>query len=388
MNDVDISLIPDLLPTGEQVKNMQVAILVQASMLRYFNIDGIAVDINFDKPCEAEECVFEAEVIAKGVNPSVAFAKHIQRETGYLVDKFPEKGNSLTDDGQTWHIGSMGWDRGNLQQEASWDIGFSQNRWEDAEILEYSINVDFPKSAIENHLYLGLHDGERFIKVNGGQEYLDIFGSSGNPTVIGYQTLTPDEMPSAAQVKNMRLVIMVSKFFNKFAEIEVVKGKIKYKIPQCGEDICSILPSCSEEELKQQEQSIEEIRELIANTTIENLPIPNELHRIRLCDGSEMNLFQSEIDLLLGDYTVLTSYSIPDDGTTFLVGSDGPEKVHNYGNDLGQIFKTFSPQLENNDTLKCSPDSFAHTLRYVVNVENSWNYIEMYQCPPIAGRRS
>ena len=35
---------------------------------------------------------------------------------------------------------------------------------------------------------------------------------------------------------------------------------------------------------------------------------------------------------------------------------------------------------------KCSYDSFAHTLRYVVNVENCKNYIEMYQCPPIPGR--
>ena len=67
---------------------------------------------------------------------------------------------------------------------------------------------------------------------------------------------------------------------------------------------------------------------------------------------------------------------------------EGPEKAHNYGTDLGQIFRTFSPQLENNDTLKCSSDSFAHTLRYVVNVENCQNYIEMYQWPPIAGRRS
>ena len=55
------------------------------------------------------------------------------------------------------------------------------------------------------------------------------------------------------------------------------------------------------------------------------------------------------------------------------------EKAHNYGKDLGQIFRTFSPQL---DTLKCSSDSFAHTPRYVDNVENCRNYIEMYQCPP------
>ena len=67
---------------------------------------------------------------------------------------------------------------------------------------------------------------------------------------------------------------------------------------------------------------------------------------------------------------------------------EGPEKAHNYGTDLGQIFRTFSPRLENNDTLKCSYDSFAHTLRYLVIGENCQNYIEMYHRPPIAGRRS
>ena len=30
---------------------------------------------------------------------------------------------------------------------------------------------------------------------------------------------------------------------------------------------------------------------------------------------------------------------------------EGHEKAHNYGTDSGQIFRTFSPQLENNDTL-------------------------------------
>ena len=38
------------------------------------------------------------------------------------------------------------------------------------------------------------------------------------------------------------------------------------------------------------------------------------------------------------------------------------------------LFRTFSPRLENNDTLKCTSDSFAHTLKYVVNVENCHNY--------------
>ena len=50
---------------------------------------------------------------------------------------------------------------------------------------------------------------------------------------------------------------------------------------------------------------------------------------------------------------------------------EGHEKAHNYGTDLGQIFRTFSLQLENNDTLKYSSDSFAHTLRNVSMSSNS-----------------
>ena len=70
------------------------------------------------------------------------------------------------------------------------------------------------------------------------------------------------------------------------------------------------------------------------------------------------------------------------------IAGEGHIKAHNYGKDLAQIFRTFSSQLETNDTLKCGSDSFAHTLRYVVKVENCRNYIKMYECPPIAGRRS
>ena len=67
---------------------------------------------------------------------------------------------------------------------------------------------------------------------------------------------------------------------------------------------------------------------------------------------------------------------------------EGPEKLSRICPIVMCPFRTFSPRLENNDTSKCSFDSFAHTLGYVVNLENCQNYIEMYQCPPIAGRRT
>ena len=86
-----------------------------------------------------------------------------------------------------------------------------------------------------------------------------------------------------------------------------------------------------------------------------------------------------------GDKTVRTTFWCI---IVLQLRGEGPEKAHNYGTDSGKIFRTFSPQLENNDTVRYSSDSFAHTLRYVVNVENCQNYIEMYQYPPITGIRS
>ena len=67
---------------------------------------------------------------------------------------------------------------------------------------------------------------------------------------------------------------------------------------------------------------------------------------------------------------------------------EGPENLSQICPIVMCLFRTFSPRLENNDTSKCSSDSFAHTLRYVINVKNCQNYIEMYQCPPIPGKRS
>ena len=67
---------------------------------------------------------------------------------------------------------------------------------------------------------------------------------------------------------------------------------------------------------------------------------------------------------------------------------EGPENLSQIYPIVMCLFTTFSPRLENDDTSKCSSDSCAHTLRYVVNAENCQNYIEMYQCPLIEGRRS
>ena len=50
------------------------------------------------------------------------------------------------------------------------------------------------------------------------------------------------------------------------------------------------------------------------------------------------------------------------------------------------LFMTFSPQLETNNTLQCSSDSFPRMVTYILCVENCQNYIWTHSCLPIAGR--
>ena len=49
-------------------------------------------------------------------------------------------------------------------------------------------------------------------------------------------------------------------------------------------------------------------------------------------------------------------------------------------------FMTFSPQLETNNVLQCSSDSFPCMVIYILSVENCQNYISLHSCLPITRR--
>ena len=63
---------------------------------------------------------------------------------------------------------------------------------------------------------------------------------------------------------------------------------------------------------------------------------------------------------------------------------EGPENLSRICPTVMCLFRTFSPQLENNDTSQFCSGSFAHTLRYVVNVgklsEFHWNVSMSFNC--------
>ena len=52
------------------------------------------------------------------------------------------------------------------------------------------------------------------------------------------------------------------------------------------------------------------------------------------------------------------------------------------------LWMTFSPQLENNDTLQGSSDNFPYMVTYLLCMENCRNCILIGSCLPIAGRLS
>ena len=69
-----------------------------------------------------------------------------------------------------------------------------------------------------------------------------------------------------------------------------------------------------------------------------------------------------------------------------LLFSNRGEKVLKSSKILVRRFNLLPP-LENNDTLKCSLDSFPLRLTYVLFMENGRNFISLYRCSQIAGRR-
>ena len=70
--------------------------------------------------------------------------------------------------------------------------------------------------------------------------------------------------------------------------------------------------------------------------------------------------------------------------------SNPQEKVWKARKTLGPIcstvFMTFFPQLETNDALLCSSDSFPCMVMYILCVKNCPNYIWTHSCLTIAGR--
>jgi RHS repeat-associated protein len=76
-------------------------------------------------------------------------------------------------------------------------------------------------------------------------------------------------------------------------------------------------PDCPPDTLGIASGSLALIRDSMSNKTPQTIQIPNQLHRIELCDGREDHLLNEEISQLQGDYVITQTIDIPDTLQTY-----------------------------------------------------------------------
>jgi len=170
---------------------------------------------------------------------------------------------------------------------------------------------------------VGLHDGNNFISVNGGQTKINL-------CPIYYEcfntfTLVPDVPLTTEQILNLKAVGFIA------GALEIYANELNLTLTgPCDPVNCKRpTPVCSAEEARRQKEYIEDLR--IRDATIEmlNMPMPNALHRVILCNGSELYLWEHELKLLYGAYEILQSIEVPDptdfEFTVFQEGDDAAD---------------------------------------------------------------
>ncbi|MEM1318666.1 MAG: RHS repeat-associated core domain-containing protein [Bacteroidota bacterium] len=267
-----------------------------------------------------EQCDFDEPFTASAVSQSTLFSNYFG-DSPYLdlTTAYDNADQSLEDNGASWFIQSVS----RYEQEAEWTVGYDFGTYTGVNITSYSIflEADFldilPKSG--GVVRLALFDGNSLVNINGGSPYLEI-NSQSNSTSTQTFTLTPDVLPTRAQAENMRLAIMHDYWLEEM-QIQLVGGQIAFGT-QCQDNCSSSYLSCSQAEIDAQRLSLANLRVQMANLDISNLPIPNRLYRLRFCDNSELNVFQSELSIITGNYVVLDEIAVEDVSKTFLVGGN------------------------------------------------------------------
>lgn len=88
-------------------------------------------------------------------------------------------------------------------------------------------------------------------------------------------------------------------------------------------------PICNDEEARRQKTYIEDLRRQAPYIEMQNMPAPNALHRVILCNGSELYLWEHELKLLYGAYEILQTIDVSDPTdfvfTVFQEGDDGAD---------------------------------------------------------------
>ena len=106
-------------------------------------------------------------------------------------------------------------------------------------------------------------------------------------------------------------------------DIDGILVTFKYRIPCDGDekvDPCDPDgPHCSESQEREQQLALRDLEARIKSLDLSQVSFPTNLLRIRLCDGTEMYVFEFELDFISPRYQVLQSIPLPSSDTKIRV---------------------------------------------------------------------
>ncbi|MEM8906401.1 MAG: DUF6443 domain-containing protein, partial [Bacteroidota bacterium] len=213
--------------------------------------------------------------------------------------------------GDTLELGVVG--------EFVWEVGTAVTTTRGQTMTGYKVNVDFSSYSCKE-AYLGLYDGRQFVPINGGQPYLDLTSASNfDPSTI---ELTPDSLPNMTQLARMQVVLWASCS----GAVTDVYAQITYETPCTLPPLCTTpLTACSDAEIAFQRQTLATLRSNWLELDIQNFPLPNQLNRVILCDGSVEYLFDHELAILQGNYTIVQSIDVLSLDQEFTIQQEGDD---------------------------------------------------------------
>ncbi|MEO1262602.1 MAG: polymorphic toxin type 47 domain-containing protein [Bacteroidota bacterium] len=297
----------------------------------YLNIRSLEGpnNVNLYFPCDENRCSYVNQIfLAKSVGPTTSFSNYFGDPPYADLTAYGNPENSLEDDGINWEL-YPGWgiyagsNLAFVSMESEWNFGVQLPP--DAKFVSASVHIQLAL-ACSSHVKLALFIDNEIVPFNGGKEYVSIWATWPEcySRTIKEIDFYPDEPLTKEELSRIRLGIAKHAHILG-AEIDVAYIKASYST-LCN--LCEQEPlACSEEEQQAQQASLETIIETAAITPLSQVPLPTNLYRVQLCDGSEVYLFHHELEVLQGNYLILQVIPVNGPRQTFLSNIGGTSPV-------------------------------------------------------------
>ena len=226
-------------------------------------------------------------------------------------------------DNVNWNLGNQGSctleecnvAEGALEVGYNFPIGLNAST-----IYDYSVNVNITDFSPPLFIQIGLLVDNEFLELTSGETVIQV-------TEAGTKTLRPKGILTDHQVENMQVAILLK--YNNHAppaesiiQIDYVWAEFKY-LYECSSCPPPTVACGIGEQIRQQESLITVLEEVdnvgVNSDIIKNLPVT--LFRVTLCNGDVYYLFQDEINLLEGSYSIDQEIVITSEDQTFTLGS-------------------------------------------------------------------